>query len=728
MWVVDPLDPASDLPPVGRSLFDYIVTEPQNGKKVYQVPYPFPELIRRIEQHLDVDPGRSPIKRVLIPLGRSLQRNSAKPEFFKYPRAVIGVDTELPMLPASSGILLKDRLFLGYQEKTGIIEVISYNEAAGRFEFQVVKNYRAGGNPTVRYANRVVCTVCHQNQGPIFSRPLWDETNANPKIATLLRAQGGNFHQVPIHQGVDVPGALDDATDRANGFSVSQLLWREGCERAWSLRESIDCRADILRFVLQYRLTGSRGFDTRSPRYTDHLAPSLTKGLEEKWPGGLLIPDPDILNRNPLDWFRLSDNGGQRQAVRSIFEPSVPRGPKMTWSLSDPGENVNRVVSGLANFLADADIRRTDATLFQRALKSEGREHRYEAVCRFLARQREGSLDRLTMRCAGRDHKTVGGGGSFSMEGAIYLKGSQVSGGAIDRLSFDDGDDFADLKVIRGEVTSGGTRVRARLDVVQQPLLLHARRVDGNAIKAITLLMNAPDNWLKDTWPGRYSGAAIVTVMDDFSEANGAIDAMARETLVGTSDVFAHQPFRRARVMAALYRQLNMSSLRWCCLDDEGMPAAVSDVDSSTHDQATGGDDMTIPPVIRLFRRYCGACHHGEDPFPPNFLHGSPRQVQEQLNHCAERIFFRLNMWRFPAADRPETPMPPVNALRRLDIAPEQWTNHSDLRALKNYAADAIKSAGKVPVPENVVASNYDSLPECLSASGAASGTRSGVF
>src|SRR5205823_2713151 len=132
---------------------------------------------------------------------------------FAYPRAVVAVDTESRERPNGAGLLLKDRLFLGYQEKAGIIEIISYNEAAGRFEFQVVTDYRPGGAPTVRYANRAICTVCHQNHSPIFSRPLWDETNANPAIAEALQSQQRDFYGFPVQQSVDVANAFDDATD-----------------------------------------------------------------------------------------------------------------------------------------------------------------------------------------------------------------------------------------------------------------------------------------------------------------------------------------------------------------------------------------------------------------------------------------------------------------------------------------------------------------------------------
>ena len=86
-------------------------------------------------------------------------------------------------------LLVKDRLYLGYQERAGLIEVISYNEAAARFEFQLVRDYRPQGKPEAVYASRAVCTACHQNHGPIFSRQQWDETNANPRDRGSTRAR-----------------------------------------------------------------------------------------------------------------------------------------------------------------------------------------------------------------------------------------------------------------------------------------------------------------------------------------------------------------------------------------------------------------------------------------------------------------------------------------------------------------------------------------------------------
>ena len=67
-----------------------------------------------------------------------------------------------------------------------------------------------------------MCADCHQNLAPLFSRQVWEETNANPRVAAALARPGGNggrgrtdYHGVPIHRGVDVPNAIDAATDPA---------------------------------------------------------------------------------------------------------------------------------------------------------------------------------------------------------------------------------------------------------------------------------------------------------------------------------------------------------------------------------------------------------------------------------------------------------------------------------------------------------------------------------
>jgi len=214
----NPAPAEDDLPPVGRSRFDQLIgSQP--------VPYPFSRLVSTINHQMQTDAGGlPPLKVTLIPLGRSLQRDAGAPDFFRFPRVVAAADgTNKPGIPP-----LKDRLFLGYHEKGTVIEIISYNEAAGRFEFQVVRDYRKGKTPQVFYARRSLCLACHQNAAPIFARPLWDETPANPAIAARLRDARRDFYQVKL-TGTDIAYFIDTATDRANLFSVWQTLWQQGC-------------------------------------------------------------------------------------------------------------------------------------------------------------------------------------------------------------------------------------------------------------------------------------------------------------------------------------------------------------------------------------------------------------------------------------------------------------------------------------------------------------------
>ena len=84
-WAVNPTVPGPDLPPVGRSLFDYLVSERAGDAKAYHVPFPFSALIERIQAHLSQREFNGGTRVVLIPMGRSLQRVAAAPDFFKYP-------------------------------------------------------------------------------------------------------------------------------------------------------------------------------------------------------------------------------------------------------------------------------------------------------------------------------------------------------------------------------------------------------------------------------------------------------------------------------------------------------------------------------------------------------------------------------------------------------------------------------------------------------------------
>lgn len=304
----------ADLPPVGRSRFDLLVGNTQ-------VPYPFPRLVNLINRQMQTDAGGlPPLKVTLIPLGRSLQREAGAPDYFHFPRVVAAADgISKPGIPP-----LKDRLFLGFHEKGGVIEVISYNDAAGRFEFQVVRDYRKDKTPQVFYARRSLCLACHQNAAPIFARPLWDETPANPAIAARLRDARSDFYQVRL-TGTDIAYFIDTATDRANLFSVWQTLWQTGCGQAAT---GDRCRMQAFAAALDYARSGTL------PAPGD--LPTLDSGWKTCWPHGLAIPNPDLPNRDPL--AALQD---------PVTDPLLLRPPLDTWHAPDK----TAFIVGLAGML-----------------------------------------------------------------------------------------------------------------------------------------------------------------------------------------------------------------------------------------------------------------------------------------------------------------------------------------------------------------------------------------
>ncbi len=329
MWLAmnPPARAEPDLPPAGHSRFDELVGD-------RPVPYPLPRLLAAIDRQMQADPGGLPaLKVTLIPLGRSLQRNAGAPDFFRLPRVVAAADgANRPGFAP-----LRDRLFLGFQETGEVVEVISYNDAAGRFEFQVVRDYAPGKTPQVFYARRSLCLACHQNAAPLFARPLWDETPANPAIAARLRATGRDFYGVKI-AGTDIAYLIDAATDRANLFAVWQTLWRAGCGADAAGAEGDQCRRDAFAAALDYATT-------RTLPPPDAL-PALKRAWPARWPQGLTIPNADLPNRDPF--FPLPD---------PEQDPLRVRPPLAVWHAPD----VTAFVVGLAGLLDSALVERLRA-------------------------------------------------------------------------------------------------------------------------------------------------------------------------------------------------------------------------------------------------------------------------------------------------------------------------------------------------------------------------------
>ena len=696
-WVVDPAISGADLPSRGRSLFDFLITQGEAGRQVQAVPFPFPALLQRIASRSGRDEGSVAPAAVLIPLGRSLQRNAASPDFFAFPRAVVAVLAE----PAGANApYLKDRVYLGYQEKANVIEVISYNEDEGRFEFQVVSDYRVGGTAKITYANRTLCIACHQNAGPIFSRAVWDETNANPAVAKLLAAERRQFYGIPVDRGIDVPNAIDDAKLRANRFAVDQLLWKEGCGAPDGV--AVACRAGLFAAVLRYRLSGQLSPAGADPSYRTKVVGPLLAVAQARWPGGLAIGNPDIPNRNPLPASApiasapaLRDRA-EVSNVTAAFDPLAPRPALEVWRLADD-DDVARLVAGLSGFIADSDIERLDRSLLVRARAMRAAGRTYRALCKVEPAAGDGHRQRIEFRCNARTPSVEG---RMALEGRVFVVGGRVVGGAVDRLESDGLPPSRDLDL---DVRRSETRHAMRA-VSATPMRgrLRARRADGNALERIELTL------------GERDGEATVVALDDFAAASNAVEELARDGVAGTFDGFDRLAFRRARLMPALFARLGGKPDAWCCIDAAGMPlpraarAGIPDLPA--------GETFRSPTAAShaAFHRYCGECHRGADRAPPNFLLGSADEVEAKLKHCAPRIYYRLAMWHVAGDARSKTPMPPEIALRRHSVAEAAWREGGALSGLLLSINERLQSEASARSGEALLRQGYESLRPCL--------------
>ena len=309
----------SNLPPVGtRSLLDQMIARDSG------LPYPFEALLARLRQKA---PGGE-ILTLLIPDGRSLVRAKGS---YELPRVLATVDgaTDRPGVAA-----LRGRLFIGYVEQAAQLEVISYNEAAGRYEYQIVENYRAGTQPEVYYASRPLCMTCHQNGATIFSVRPWSETNVNPAVAQrIAEARSTNinadYHGVPLLRPLSIAERFDALTRYGNRLVTSQQIWGQGCGGG---EDGVACRRQMLHLALSFLWAPSR-FTQDSPGQRRLL--SLQRAV---WPQyGIPLANPGLANRDPIQdipgpWDRLTawlgsrfnDRGGGLNAVAPLPDELNP--------------------------------------------------------------------------------------------------------------------------------------------------------------------------------------------------------------------------------------------------------------------------------------------------------------------------------------------------------------------------------------------------------------------
>jgi hypothetical protein len=691
-WAVDPTAPGADLPPVGRSVFDHLVTERTATGNAYRIPFPFSALVERIQARLGQQEYAGGTRVVMIPMGRSLQRAAAAPDFFKNPRIVFAVIGEPVTNERDAGTLLKDRLYIGYVEKTGVLEVISYNEPAGRFEFQLVKDYRAGARPKVFYANRAICTSCHQNHAPIFSKAVWGETNANGKVRDLLGAQLADL-QVTRQENIDFPDDIEKAAGRANALITLQRVWQQGCADARDRMQARRCRAGAFTAVLQYGLSGEQDFSASSPGYQSDFVSTFSRVWREQWPHGLSVAQSSLPDRNPFGGTTSSyGGGGSGQLSSSLIaaahvsadlDPLTPRPAREVWRFAG-GMDAYPLIAGWTKFFAADDFHALDSHLLQQA-SADAQRTVYRAQC--SAVPDAPAATRFKLQCAS----------DASVSDGINLAGrfNRDGNGRIDWVTFGPAGQIRDVD-LSGAIARAGSQYVLRAAPKRKGLA--ARLPDGRAISSLEIRWTTAES-------ERIEASVEAIGLDDFAQVRGAVTRL----LALQPALFDGVPLVRANLMRALFAELGMRERSWCCVDDGDMPAAILDateVDPSAFER----------PDLQPFFHSCGLCHLSNERSPPNFLSGDALAVADNLRRCAPRMLVRLSAWHTPVDRRIKSPMPPVTAVQALGMVPERWTRSDELELLRSYVEKLSRQEGQPTKVDELLKDGYEALPACLPA------------
>ncbi len=695
-WAIDPLAYEPDLPPIGRSLFDLMFSVPGPDGPQYQIPVPFTALVAEMERRLPRDEaGRTDVRHALIPRGRSLQRDAAAPDYFSSPRIVLAAVNEGAVESAHGRVWTKDRLFIGYQERAGILEVISYNAAAGRFEFQLVRNYQAGLKPEVYYAPRALCRGCHQAGAPIFPNAPWTETNSFGGVFQRLNAIQKTFHGIPTRPVRQDVSDIDRSTNRAIMLPIIQSLWVEGCARADSESGARQCRIALITAALQYRLSAATHFDPSDPGYRTDLLPSLRRHWADHWPGGMLLPFANIPDRDPFE------NDGR---LSTHLDPLSARPAEDLWEGPDPLV-MRRIVAALAAEFPMSAMRDLSAQLQVRASAQHDRMQSYRARCDYKPLPRQGPVLQGRIVCAPAFEHGVALSGRLGISGLNQL-----------RLKLDELWVGSAVKLVDLEDPAGRSVWRpARMELSFRPKHrrrnLVARMPDGTSVLGLRLsLSHAIGVSPPELFRTPFSLEAEIDLLDDFQPIRDGLKDLADPANTTGAQLLDGTVFTPRRIISALQVALDVPTTSWCCVEPPELPPARLE---KTRLTVSDGQSTGEHESLADFERFCAACHGQDTAFPPAFLRGDPDRVRQQIDHCAPRIAYRLQMWTLPSELRSKSGMPPRLIEATAENASSATPARGDLDRLQVQIEKLLARQGD-PDPEHLLERPYGDLRACL--------------
>jgi hypothetical protein len=618
-WVEHASIPGPDTPETGQSRFDDLFLL---GSGRYQIPYPFSNLVESLESRID-NAGKPGVRLTFIPMGRSLQRDAPAPDYFKFSRAVIALEGEPVTAGNAAGEVLEYRLFIAHQPKTETLEIISYNDAVGRFEFQVIEKYGPNLSPQVRRANRIMCLSCHQNAAPIFAMRPWSETSFNVEIANkLVSAQPQKYDSLIDVVSADA-GVIDLLTERANYLAAAQFIWQRGCQTR-------RCRVALLRAILQYRLSGESSFDSNHPDYRQDYFNELTRNWETRWPEGLALANSRVADRDPF----ATGPASLEQ------DPLFLRPAHATWYRVDP-ILARGIVYRLSGYLTLADVQRIDRHMIELSDDPSTPIQKFSASCRF-----EDQANQTRILNCGNATTPESLQARFSIE---YQQGN-LDSIRIMKLQIPLDANLMQPKIRQLSRLQRG--VKAELE--HETTNLAQRLANGDRIKSLVLLGNDP------LLSGKIS--LEVEVAEEFRLVDQALSSLLEKNQQALGD----SAFRRKTIVRELALALGMKPMDW-----REPPVAVSDI-KETLSSNLGGE-------LALLEPYCSHCHADTSVNPPGFLTGN--EAGAKILQCAPRMLARLKAWQ-AETDFPASPMPPPAFLEFVGTTIEAWPKSAHYRRL----------------------------------------------
>lgn len=720
---IKPSDEPFSVPETGSSLFDKVFSQKnQAGVREYVVPYPFTKMIQRLQE---ASGGVGP-RMTLFPMGRSLQRSAAVEgmknvpnldPFYRFPRMVLGFDQESKNPNGRLSMNLKGRLYIGMNEKASLLEVISYNDEAGRFEYQVVRDYDGKQSPQVLYASRQLCLSCHQNQTPIFSRAPWSESNANPAmqegLTRVLRqtfGDGSNCEQdphaifchrdlplgrsyyysgAPVAVDQEVPYAIDQTVRQVNYFPAYHKMWQRLCA-------DLECRRDLLKQIFIYKLTGGTGL-----LQTPDVA-AFNRRLQEQWnkefPNGMKIPESAIPNRDPL--LNHKDRGqgdtnlvtGRPSDVKTDlqqvlantdvpgeFEPLLARDPSEIWSSPFLNSTLSHLLVGYAEFFTTADARLIDDILVTTPLAEEFFEN-IPAACKWKRGSNAQKPD-FSLTCA---LGTNGRGLQFSTfiripPGLTDLLGSSRSIRAIPPSSnCNPAVPATPENLMNGQACPQVDNAITRLRQVEGGWQIFFQAQSGLSLRFMDARRLAPVV-LPDLSPGE---TKELTVPFRLARDAGPLLAAQEKAFASVNEFkkYVDGPaLNRHSVMNLLMNFLGRPSTEFATLTKEMQ--SLKKQSEAPEDELK---ELPLKPserAVALSSRSCATCHFNREGVPPNYLGGPGDGLTiedkcRRVSACSARMLYRLKMWDCEEGlefEIKKTPMPPISRMKALNMDMAKW-------------------------------------------------------